>query len=593
MVKPSNSFIMRASFISVIVTIFLIRMCCAIFIKEASDDDGKHYMISVLESCYRSFNLPVHFRIELEANTKISAIQLDFLNELLLKQNHWMISTVHSSSPRSGGTFYQNVFFAECYNSLKRIIWNLNVKLYDIAGLYIMVIANRGVNENGMKELFSRLWKLRIINVVLIVQNESNKYCAYNYDPYNDGNHCGEVRVKLMGCNMSHICNRTDHEFGNSLRNLNGCTLNVGTFDAKPFSMAQVVDNNTVFVGLEVEIMKISANKLNFSINYITPPGNQKWGVFAGENTTGLMGMLKRSEVDVGFGVTGLNLNLSKHLRSSVPSIISQLTMAIPPRKPYTSLEKLFLPFTLGSWILIIATLLIICCVSLILLYWRNYSFFENNRSVVYTTWVILLGGPGNSVRKHSSRIFMISLILNTFIVRSMYQSQLFTYLRSIDSYASNLNSYDDINGAGLFYYMYPSAKPFFIDNPLVKGRVHIVDEENVDWDDILYNISLHRTKGVMALALESITYYVKQRGQQGMVYVSRDTGISYYIAFHFPKASALKELFDELIYRFYDSGLMVHWLRKYRDNPDTWVNQKKKMNLPLQLHQVSGGFIY
>ncbi|XP_050088315.1 uncharacterized protein LOC126572756 [Anopheles aquasalis] len=455
-----------------------------------------------------------------------------------------------------------------------------------------MVVTKRGVNENRIRELFSRLWKLRIINVALIVRNAAEKYCAYNYDPYDDSNHCGVVRMKLLGCYMSDVCNSTDHWFGNSLRNFNGCTLNVGTFDAKPFAMVQVVDNITVFVGLEAEIMKISANKLNFSMNYLTPPGNQKWGVFEPGNTTGLMGMLERSEVDVGFGVTGLNLNLSEHLRSSTPSIISQLTMAIPPRNPYTSLEKLFLPFTVGSWILIVASILVIWCFSLLLLYWWNYSLFENKHSVVYITWVILMGGPGNSVQKHSSRIYMISLVLNAFIVRNMYQSQLFTYMRSIDSYASNLNSYDDINGAGLFYYMYPSAKPFFIDNPSVKGRIRIVDEENVDWDEILYNISLHRTNGVMALALESITYYVKRRGQEGMVYVSRDTGVSYYIAFHFPKASALKELFDELINRFYAGGLIVHWLRKYRDNPDTWVNQKKeKEPTPLQLHQVSGGF--
>ncbi|XP_035781111.1 uncharacterized protein LOC118460705 [Anopheles albimanus] len=204
-------------------------------------------------------------------------------------------------------------------------------------------------------ESFSRLWKLRIINVVLIVQNESRKYCAYTYDPYNDSNHCGEVRVKLLNCYIDGRWSNVRSWFGITLKNFNGCPLKAGTHHVEPFVMARNENNLNAFDGLEIELMEALAQRLNFSIKYLIPPGTQRC-VISATDSTGLMRMIQSGEVDMGFGATGLSLNRSTYLRSSIPSITSKLSIAIPPRNPYTSLEKLFLPFSLESWILIVAS---------------------------------------------------------------------------------------------------------------------------------------------------------------------------------------------------------------------------------------------
>ncbi|XP_058064858.1 uncharacterized protein LOC131214508, partial [Anopheles bellator] len=234
--------------------------------------------------------------------------------------------------------------------------------------------------------------------------------------------------------------------------------------------MFHVTGNKTVFVGLETVIIKTIASALNFSIEFSTPPGKQKWGILDSNNSTGLLGMLQRTEIDVGFGVTGLSPDHSNYLRSSFPSVISQLTMAIPPRNPYTSLEKMFLPFTASSWTLIVVCYSVICGFSNIVFYIRHHSFYEKEQGMIYITWVILMGGPGSYVRRHSSRIYVISLVLNAFIVRNFYQSSLFRYLRSNDNMASKLNTYEDINNAGLCYYMYPTIKHYFVENPWMIG---------------------------------------------------------------------------------------------------------------------------
>ncbi|XP_050088294.1 uncharacterized protein LOC126572748 [Anopheles aquasalis] len=341
---------------------------------------------------------------------------------------------------------------------------------YDNAGFYIMVIKKQHLDDYKMKELFTELWNLGIIHAVLIVPINERDYRVYGYNPY-VRSFCGEPQVKLLDRYENGRWNNVKDWFRNLLKNLNGCTLRAGTLDGKPFVMKQTVNSSTTFVGLEVEIAEAIAERMNFSMKFSTPECSAQWGVLRQSNSTGLMGMIQRREVDFGFGAIGLNLNRSLYLRSSIPSVITRMSMAIPPKKPYTALEKLLLPFTATSWMLIVICYVMICCFSFAAIRLQNRPFFENDCDVAYVTWVILMGGSANSVQKHSSRIFMISLIMNAFVVRNMYQSELFTYLRSVDTLASRLDSYDDINAAGLYYYMFPTTSHFFVDNNLVNKR--------------------------------------------------------------------------------------------------------------------------
>ncbi|XP_035796223.1 uncharacterized protein LOC118468965 [Anopheles albimanus] len=413
-----------------VVVIFLRGALGALNFEEVETSTSNHYLLSAIETHYRSSKLPVHFRIDLEAGWETSVTQLEFVNNLLREQSHWMTVTVLSSSS-IGYHGIQNVFLANDYDSLMLLTQTIGMGRYDVYGFYIIVIKNQLPDEHKMKELFTELWSMGIINTVLIVPINEQDYRVYDYNPY-DRSFCGEPQVKLLDRYQNGRWNNVETWFRNSLKNLNGCTLRVGTLDGKPFTMKQSVNSSITFVGLEVEIAEAIAERLNFSMKFSTPEGSAQWGVLTHSNSTGLMGMIQLREVDFGFGVSGLNLNRNLYLRSSIPSIITRMSMAIPPKKPYTALEKLLLPFTTSSWMLIIISYVFISFFSFVMIHLQNRPFFENECDVVYGTWVILMGGPGNSVQKQSSRIFMMSLILNAFIVRNMYQSELFTYLRSV-----------------------------------------------------------------------------------------------------------------------------------------------------------------
>lgn len=122
--------------------------------------------------------------------------------------------------------------------------------------------------------------------------------------------------------------------------------------------------------------------------------------------------------------------------------------------------------------------------------------------------------------------------------------------------------------------------------------RIRIIANENIAWYEVMYNISQHWLPGVIPLPLETIYHYVKHHGHQGMVYVSEHTGISFFIAFHFPRMSALQKPFDYLLHQLHAGGFIVNWMNIYRDNRYVSLNYEQDgVPTPLALHQVSGGF--
>ncbi|XP_058117496.1 uncharacterized protein LOC131284628 [Anopheles ziemanni] len=564
-----------------IVGIFIRSSVCDIVLPPNPNISRSDYLLVPLARHYRMSNLAVNFCLENDVRLLSSSEELDTINALLHGHMDWMVVTVHYSTQCGQMRFFQNVFLAATYRSLEEMVSSMDYECYDASGFYIVTVAERTLNESSIVQVFGTLWKYRIINVVFIAPLSGDNYQAYSFDPYQD-NFCGSIQLVRID------------RYADSMRNFDGCPLRIGTFEAKPFSMVQQRGGKTVYYGLEVDIMKAIASRLNFSFEFVSPPGRVKWGVLKPGNSTGLMGMILRAEVDFGFGAVGHSPYRSQMLRSSYPGVITQMIMAIPPRRPYTSFEKLFQPFTPSAWTLIVVCYSVLCGLSVLMCYGRRHSSLERMPQMFYTFWIILLGGPGGNVRRHSTRIYIISLLLNAFVVRNLYQSALFRYLKSSDLASSKLHTYDDINAAGLYYYMYPTTRIFFMDNPWVQTRIRTLDDEELNWDEVMYNISQHRLPGVLTLPLESISYYVKYHGQRGMVYVGKDTGISFYIGFHFPRMSALKEPFDRLLHRFYDAGLIVHWKRSFRDNPNTWVHKnedKDNVPTPLHLHQLSGGF--
>uniref|UniRef100_A0A182S8H6 Ionotropic glutamate receptor L-glutamate and glycine-binding domain-containing protein n=1 Tax=Anopheles maculatus TaxID=74869 RepID=A0A182S8H6_9DIPT len=319
-----------------------------------------------------------------------------------------------------------------------------------------------------LRGVMQKLWSIPIINAIVIVEELDGEYVAYSYYPYREQS-CGVVEPHEIGRYVNGTWDKVGGLFPDKLENLHGCPLTIATVEIKPFSMVRMQNNRTVHYGIEVYIVETLAARLNFTIRYVEPKDNSKWGILQASNSTGLVGMLQRKEADFGFGSLGFSLSRHTYLKMGIPNQMTQMIMAIPPKRPYTSLEKLFQPFTVDAWLCIALGYAVFGLVTMALVKLNRGTIRDEHlRNPLYLLWVLLMGGSGARFRLDSTRLFMIGFVLNTLVIRTLYQAGMFQKLQSSASLASDLNTLDAINKAGVYYNMFRASLQFYKDNPKV-----------------------------------------------------------------------------------------------------------------------------
>ncbi|XP_050072192.1 uncharacterized protein LOC126560073 [Anopheles maculipalpis] len=549
------------------------------------------YLQVPLRRFFKYPKFPVNFHVQSTENVTKATYELFTVNELLLQNRNWLISTVSTMQTvvNTYAPFY-NVFLSDDYTSMSNILQSLTYQHYDPSGRCLVVI-DSVLDAQDLEQLVIALWKLRIVNVVVIVGDvNEQQYRAYSYQPFRSGK-CEVIDPLLLDHFDGEHWEKLTVWYRNTMRNFNGCTLKAGTIEVKPYSMVKREGNVTKRFGMEVTVVQNIAMWFNFSIDYLSPTGNVKWGVIQAQNSTGLVGMIQRGEVDFGFGTVGINVFRNRYLKMGTPSFLSQLNVAIPPDKPYTWWEKLYQPFSPAAWLCLIVCYTAFILVAVAIFDSKLFTTVEHFRNPAYNLWELLMGGPGGTFHRTSIRLFIVGFVVNALIIRTMYQSAMFQRLQATTRLGTRLTTFQQINDANLLYYMYITTSFYYQDNPLLRDRIRILRNESKDWDEIMYAISHHQLNGVFAMPLDVIEYYVKNYGQRGVVYVGRHTGFNYNLGIYYPKASPLTERFDTLIGRYQAAGLIYIWRERFRDTR-YWNGAKSQPEpISLQWQHVSGAF--
>lgn len=137
--------------------------------------------------------------------------------------------------------------------------------------------------------------------------------------------------------------------------------------------------------------------------------------------------------------------------------IYSEIVSTVPPGEPYTQLEKIFLMFDIEVWIAIVATLLIAIATVQVTKIWsikvRNFVFGTNIKTpIVNLIATFLAGGQFKIPQRNFARFLLMLFIIWSLIIRTCYQSLLFTYLQS-DMRKPIIKTKDELFKMNLTYY--------------------------------------------------------------------------------------------------------------------------------------------
>lgn len=179
--------------------------------------------------------------------------------------------------------------------------------------------------------------------------------------------------------------------------------------------------------------------------------------------------------VDFGISSLGYTEDRSAILLPGIQHYTSYVVFAVPSGRPYSSFEKLFLPFDEYSWLAVFVTLVVATSIILIIntqpISVKNFIYGHGIWGPLTNMINILFGGPLDKAPKGTfARTLVAMWLMFTLVIRTAYQGSLYKYLQVPKNFSAPLTM-DALDKSGLHYHMIDLASEFFVDYPNVLAR--------------------------------------------------------------------------------------------------------------------------
>ncbi|XP_055543347.1 uncharacterized protein LOC129728898 [Wyeomyia smithii] len=342
--------------------------------------------------------------------------------------------------------------------------------------------------------------------------------------------------------------------------------LKVGIVEFRPFTIIHELHGSWIYSGLEVTFVRTIAERLNITVQFYQPPGGEKWGKLAEDNCTGLMRMIQSHEVDFGIGSVDRSLLRNTILQAGVALVNDVVVFAVPSGSMVPSLKRLMRPFSTRAWIVIVLVAFLMSLImGLHVIVLPNRVKLNRIKGPALDVWQLLLGGVLSSTPKSNfRRLIVTGWIFATMILRTCYQAVYFQHLRSGADFKPLL-SLEDIDDAGLHYYMYDILRRLFGCCPHILEMSRTIPE-STNGHEVLAQIADNKLKAVVPLPYLYISYYSNHRQGKDPVYMSKYVIQSYGVGIYYPKNSTLPSIFNATILQIHAAGLSQLWSKQYGD---------------------------
>lgn len=174
--------------------------------------------------------------------------------------------------------------------------------------------------------------------------------------------HYDQFEINILDDILFDIHQNSNFKFSNRI-------LRVATLHHPP---AVIVRSDTsgsaaLLKGIEPSIMKLIAEKLNFTFTYVIASPDEMWGEMLKNQTTGqiirftgIRGMLVRKDVDLAFGDLYVMHSWLPHISFSQIYKTDYDCFVVPGAKPLANWMALIVPFSLQTWLATLASLILI-----------------------------------------------------------------------------------------------------------------------------------------------------------------------------------------------------------------------------------------
>ncbi|XP_055522403.1 uncharacterized protein LOC129716593 [Wyeomyia smithii] len=498
-----------------------------------------------------------------------SYLQRDVLDRMLLHKPPEIALKFGTPTELHGRRYYYNLFLIDGYQAFRTITARLDPVLHEFTGYYMMVVTSLYNLENHkLQQMFTDLWALNIINVVIITtgfKDESSDFRVYTYFPYVE-NYCGHAHpVLLYQTKSNYSLIPAVNIFPYKLANFQRCPIYVASFDYPPYTIIQ----SQRLIGVKGDMLNEIAQRLNFSLHVVPVQGDMKWGVIYGnDTTTGAVRMVLDEAVNLTAGSFSLRAERSALMKPSVSYYTIRIIFTVPPGRPYTAFEKLFRPFAANTWTMISLLLLFgLTVIYTLKFYSRPIRNFVYGRTVLMPALNMLNiffgGSSSRTPGRNFARTLLFLWLYYCFVMRSLYQSSLFEYLQQKKNY-THLDTLKRIEAEQMPYWMSPGAVIFVSGLKYILKRTTFISDKNELVTEAFHRQSTTELQVAILATFDHVAYYNERFYKRGIVHVTRDTILRQPIGLYYPKKSCLTGKFDTEIGKIQMVGLFDYWLHQY-----------------------------
>lgn len=297
------------------------------------------------------------------------------------------------------------------------------------SGRHLIVFPN--AKHEDLETIFASLWEINLVNVGVVAER-NNSIELITFLPFGDQN-CGDTSPKkLNSFDKSSKTWNSSTFFPKKLKNLNNCTLRIGSFITIPVTMQK---DGRIY-GSEADMI----NNIGKLMNYY--PSYTLYSVGSGvvhDNGTGthLMKTLMDDKVDLIHGFLSLQHSRAKFFSHTRAFAQVPLAIIVPPGALVTPFDKIFYPFTGDIWYTLIAMYVIVFFIIAVLDKYSktSYNFLigENIKNPYLSMIIVCLGHTQHKLpNRNFSRFTLMNFMIFWLVVRTCYQGVLFNLLKKV-----------------------------------------------------------------------------------------------------------------------------------------------------------------
>ena len=387
--------------------------------------------------------------------------------------------------------------------------------------------------------------------------------------------------------------------------NLSGRHLLVGTLHYPP---ASIIDGRGLpILGIEPSIIEVLSKHLQFTYEYVQASPKELWGeIFGHEGNytfTGLLGMLKRKEIDIAIGQLYISILRWPFIDYTSVYKFSYESYLVPAPQPYAKWTALVYSFTWQTWLATFVTSLLVILMLRVIAVWsppqciaKHDVFKDFNFCCLYVVGnLATVQMQPQTIMSNVHRMFLIWWLFGTLILTTGYRSGLISFM-TFPFTPPAIDTVQQLVDSPLKITVYNSFFKDILLNSSTSDLERRLSENLIP----NYNLTemymlLGTNKWSVQSNLDNLRYmaatWYPSTAAGPRVHLIREGILPVWAAFGLQKKSQLKAYLDKHIQLLIESGLVDFHSAEFAKKLDKWNPKRGNDRVSFSMNSLQGAF--